>query len=179
MAVLSDTLKEAYATAKTTAVILHTIELRHPSFVDSEGSATAVRVVRDKQYLTATLEAGAPLDPSTAVEFIALGFDFTLPAVRENELPRLVLTLDAVGREIIEHLEAAIGDPVPIDVTYRPWLSDDLAQPEMNPPLTLQLTQVTVDAFQVSGTCVYNDILNRRFPNEVYDRQRCPALFGV
>ncbi len=179
MAPLTDALKEAYAVAPTTSVILHTLELRHPSFKDSEGSAVAIRVVRDKQNLTATLEAGAPLDPSTAVEFIALGFDFTLPAVRDNESPRLILSIDAVGREIVEHLEQAMEDPQPVEVTYRPYLSDDLAQPEMNPPLTLQLTQVTVDALQVTGTCVYTDLVNRRFPSAVYSQALFPALFGV
>ncbi len=183
MSSIEAALQEAYAVAPTQKVILHTIELRHPSFIDDEGTATAVRVVRDKQNLTATLESTAPLDPNTAVEFIALGFDFTLPAVRENELPRLMLTIDAVGREVVEHLEAAVLDPQPIDVPYRPSLYDYTAQPdttippEMTPPITLQLTQVSVDAFRISGTCVYDDLLNRKFPSDVYDRERFPALF--
>ena len=183
MSSIEAALKEAYATAPTTKVILHTIELRHPSFLDDEGSATAVRVVRDRQNLTATLESTAPLNPSTAVEFIALGFDFRLPAVRARELPRLTLTIDAVGREVVEHLEAAILDPQPIDVTYRPYLvdttvaADSTITPEMIPPITLQLTQVTVDASRITGTCVYEDLLNRKFPADVYDRLRFPALF--
>jgi hypothetical protein len=178
MSDLTPALKEAYAVAPTTSVILHTLELRHPEFIDDEGNATAVRVVRDTQNLTATLENGAPLNSGEDVTFIGLGFDFQLPATRENELPRLTLTLDAVAREVVVHLEAALVNPVPVDVTYRPYMSDDLTGPGMDPPLTLQLTNVTVDAFQITGLCVFDDILNRRFPNSVYD-MRFPTLFGA
>ena len=55
---LSEALREAYASAPSDVVILHTLELRHPSFLDDDGQPIAIRVVRDNQDLTARLEAG-------------------------------------------------------------------------------------------------------------------------
>ena len=50
---LSAAIKEAYASAPTDTVILHTLELRHPDFV------APIRDVNDHANLTATLEATA------------------------------------------------------------------------------------------------------------------------
>ena len=59
---LSEALREAYASAPSDVVILHTLELRHPSFIDDDGDSIAIRVVRDNQDLKARLESSAPLD---------------------------------------------------------------------------------------------------------------------
>ena len=75
---LSQALKEAYASAPSEVVILHTLELRHPSFLDEDGQHVAVKVVRDNQDLTARLEETAPLNPGEMVTFIAMGFDLEL-----------------------------------------------------------------------------------------------------
>ena len=42
---LSEAIKEAYASAPSQQIILHTLELRHPSFVDETGQLVAIRVV--------------------------------------------------------------------------------------------------------------------------------------
>ena len=72
---LSEALREAYASAPSDVVILHTLELRHPSFIDDNGLPMAIRVVRDNQNLTARMEGTAPLNAGEMVEFIAMGFD--------------------------------------------------------------------------------------------------------
>ena len=46
-AALSEAIKEAYASAPSQQIILHTLELRHPAFVDEAGQPVAIRVVRD------------------------------------------------------------------------------------------------------------------------------------
>lgn len=85
---LSETLKEAYASAPCNVILLHTLELRHPSFVDENGEPTAIRVVRDNINHICTLEDTAPLDPGKAVEFIAMGFDLGLPPVEASPCHR-------------------------------------------------------------------------------------------
>ena len=52
---LSLALREAYASAPSDVVILHTLELCHPDFKDDEGQPIAVRLVRDHQDLSAKL----------------------------------------------------------------------------------------------------------------------------
>ena len=60
---LSEALKEAYASADSEIIILHTLELRHPAFVDENGLPTAIRVVRDNVNHICRLEESAPLMP--------------------------------------------------------------------------------------------------------------------
>src|SRR5574344_1669773 len=81
---LSEALKEAYASAPSDVILLHTLELRHPAFVDGDGNPTAIRVVRDHKNLICTLEDTAPLQGGQEVEFQAMAFDLELPPVNAS-----------------------------------------------------------------------------------------------
>ena len=113
---LSQALREAYASAPSSSVTLHTLELRHPSFMDDDGQLVAVRVVRDNQDLTARLEPTAPLNPGEKVTFIAIGFDLELPPINAAPVPEITITLDNVTREIVKHLEAASNSQDKIEI---------------------------------------------------------------
>lgn len=167
---LSDALAEAYASAPAAEVILHTLEIRHPTFT------TPIRVVRDHSTLIATLEASAPVDPSTEVEFVAFNFDFTLPEVAKSLSPEIEISLDNISGEIVGYLDAAAQTPDLIEVTYRPYLLSDLTGPSMDPPLTLVIRSITADVFRVRARAGYADLANRKFPGEVYDAERFPGL---
>jgi len=175
-ATLSQALREAYASAPSDVVILHTLELRHPSFVDDDGETIAIRVVRDNADLTATLEASAPLNAGEEVEFIAMGFDLELPAVDTAPVPEISITLDNVSREIVTHLDSAAESQDQIAITYRPYLSDDLQGPQMDPPFTLVLTEVSADVARVTGKARMLDIGNKAFPSETYSAMRFAGL---
>jgi hypothetical protein len=234
---LSEAIKEAYATAPTDVVMLHTIELRHPSFsfvADKErGAGTAVRIVRDTQNLWATLETdssdtyayfdsgtdklvaaaaassqvvgyagnsdgyyseSAAVNAGQKVLFVGLPFDFTLPITKDRQLPQLRLKIDNVGREICQHIEAAIENPESIAMTYRVFLSSNIdgikgttgeayeaggtgtPLPEMDPQITMTLSNVKVDPFKIEATATYDDVLQRLFPAEMYTTKRFPYL---
>ncbi len=173
---LSQAIKEAYAAAPANVVILHTLELRHPAFVDDAGNPTAIRVVRDYADLTARLEASAPLDAGMMVTFIALAFDLSLPPIDTAPVPEITVTLDNVTREIVRHLDAAAVSQNKIEITYRPYLSTDLEGPQMDPPITLVLTEVEANALQVTGRARMLDIGNKTFPAETYTAKRFPGL---
>ena len=172
---LEQAIREAYASAPADTVILHTLELRHPAF-DDDGRPTAVRVVRDHADLTARLEADAPLDAGETVRFVALAFDLELPPVDSAPVPEIAVTLDNVSREIVRHLDAAATSLERIEVTYRPYLSTDLEGPQMDPPITLTLTEVEVDVFRAAGRARMLDIGNKAFPAETYTAKRFPGL---
>lgn len=167
---LEDALAEAYASAPSAEVILHTLEIRHPSFT------VPIRVVRDFNDFTATLEADAPADPGAQVTFVAMAFDFSLPDVEKAVSPEIDISLDNVSGELIGYLDAAAQTPDLIEVTYRPYLASDPSGPQMNPPLTLVIRSVTADVFRVSARAGFADLANRKFPNEVYDAERFPGL---
>lgn len=173
---LSQAIKEAYASAPNDVVILHTLELRHPAFIDELSNPVAVRVVRDNKDLTARLEATAPLNASEMVLFTAMGFDLELPPIDTSPVPEITITLDNVSRELVKHLDAAVATQDKIEITYRPYLSTDLEGPQLDPPFTLTLTEVSADALRITGRARMLDIGNKAFPSEVYNSTNFSGL---
>lgn len=167
---LAEALKEAYASAPATEVIMHTLEIRHPSFT------TPIRVVRDHSDFTATLESSAPADPGAVVTFVAMAFDFMLPEIAKAGSPEIEISLDNVSGEMIGYLDAAAQTSSVIEVTYRPYLASDPSGPQMDPPLTLVVRTITADIFRVRARAGYADLANRKFPSEVYDTERFVGL---
>lgn len=167
---LDDALAEAYASAPAYDPILHTLELRHPSFT------APIRVVRDHRDFTAFLEADAPADPGGEVTFVGFAFDFKLPEVAKAQSPEIEIILDGISGEIISYLDAAAQSSELIEVTYRPYLASDPSAPQMDPPLTLVVRTVTADVFTVRAKAGYADLSNRRFPYQLYDTERFPGL---
>jgi Domain of unknown function (DUF1833) len=167
---LSQALREAYAAAPADTVILHTLEIWHPSFDQP------IRVVRDMVDLEARLEAGAVRDGGQNVTFIALAFDLDLPPVDTAPVPEIAITLDNVGQEIVDALEAAAISQDKIEVIYRPYLSTDLEGPQMDPPITLTLAEVEADTLRISGRARMLDAGNKSFPSITYTAQRFPGL---
>ncbi len=169
---LSEAIKEAYASAPSGVVILHTLEFRHAEF------SAPLRVVRNTVNITATLEDDAPEDGGDAVEFQYYAFEFTLPEVSDGATSELIITIDNVNRVIVENLELAVQSADPLYVTYRPYLSTDLSAPQMDPPLTMLVQHIEVDIFRVTARCGFGDIVNRAFPSEDYTASRFPGLVG-
>lgn len=173
---LSEALKEAYASADSEIIILHTLELRHPAFVDENWLPTAIRVVRDNVNHICRLEESASLNAGQDVEFVAMAFDLELPPVEAIPVPEIMLTLDNVSTELIEYLDKAIETQDMIEMTYRPYLSNDLSCPQMNPPITLVITEITVVVSKISATARMMDIGNKSFPAENYTVKKYPGL---
>lgn len=173
---LTAAIKEAYATAPQGEVILHTLEFRHPSFINDVGSPAAIRVVHDHADLNAKLESTAPLNPSEYVTFIAFAFDFSLPEVQQSAMPEIVITIDNVSQEIEANLALAVASPYKVEVTYRPFLNTDLTGPQMDPPLTLTLTHVEANDFQITARASFSDMANKLFPGVDYTAETFPGL---
>jgi hypothetical protein len=173
---LSEAIQEAYAHAPTDAIILHTLEIRHPDFRDENGNPTAIRVVRDQLDLQARLEVDAPMDAGAIVNFVAMGFDLDLPAVDTTPVPEIVVTLDNVSREIVRYLDVAAESQSVIEITYRPYLSNDLEGPQMDPPITLILSEVDADVQRVTARARMMDIGNKAFPSRTYTAKEFPGL---
>jgi len=195
---LSQAIKEAYASAPADTVILHTLEIRHPTFIqpirvvrnyaDTEtwlalGGAEVEAVLdamdaedRDRVGLVARLEADAPENAGKMVAFVALAFDLELPPVENVPVPEIALTMDNVGREISDALDAAATSQERTEVTYRPYLSTDIEGPQMDPPITLFLSEVEADPLRVTGRARMLDIGNKAFPSITYTAKRFPGL---
>ncbi|MCX5592020.1 DUF1833 family protein [Alcaligenes endophyticus] len=176
MATFEQALAEAYASAPTDVVTFDTLEVRHSAFRDDAGHPMAIRIVIGYEDISARLEGDAPLHAGQYVDFIAGAFRFKLPGFEEGRVPQLQITIDGVNREVVGHIEAAINEPEPIYITYRPYLSSDLSKPQMNPPITMELSRVTVTGASVSGTASLSNVHNWAFPFEKYTAKRFPGL---
>ena len=91
-------------------------------------------------------------------------------------VPEITLTLDNVSTEIIKYLDLAIESQEMIEMTYRPYLSNDLSAPQMDPPITLVITEITADVSKITVTARMMDIGNKLFPAENYTIKKYPGL---
>lgn len=171
-ATISAALRRAYASAPTDEVVYHTLEINHASFSEP------IRVVQGFEEIEGTLEADAPRDPSTAVDFSALYFDFDLPPVRAEEVPFMEVRIRDASKLVVTPLEDAQENPSPIEMIYRPFISSDLSQPQMTPPLILNFEKISVSTSEslVAGHATFNDFRNRGFPFVSYAPQLFPGL---
>jgi len=165
---LSAAIKEAYASA--TGIIYHTLELRHPDF------DTPIRVVRDHQDLTATLEDTAPSDPGAQVTFVGFAFDFSKPEVSPTGVPQLTITMDNVSRDIVANIELAMGSTELVKVTYREYLDSDLTGPQNDPPIHMDIISISATVFQVTATAGFPNLMNRKFPTLSYSPEEFPGV---
>lgn len=161
---LQDAIKEAYAVAPTSKVILDTLEIRQT------GVQSPIYLVKAKRELTAFDENGVERT------FEPAGFQFSLPPENEEGFRSLNVAIDNIGRRVSDFVEAAKSERVPVEVIYRPYLSDDLTGPQMIPPLILYLKDIVVTVDQVTGRATFMDLVNKKFPLELYTRARFPSL---
>ena len=162
---LSQAIREAMASAPANIILYHTMELWHPAF------STPIRVVRNYEDLTATLESTAPRNASQEVTFIAFNFDFTKPEVTSEGVPQITITMDNVDRSIVANIEAALGSTDLVSVIYREFISTDLSTPQNNPPLSMTIMSVTADVFRVTAVAGFPNLMNKRFPTQEYSTE--------
>lgn len=169
---LSQAIKEAYSSTPA-VVIYHTLEIHHPSFT------VPIRVVRDTVNLSAKLEATAPRDAATVVEFVGYQFDITPPEISVSGVPQCTVEIDNVSREILVQIENAVrgGSQELITLIYRSFLEGNLTVgPENNPPLTLTVSDITANVFRIQATAGFANLANRRFPDMEYTSEIYPGL---
>lgn len=185
---LSDAIAEAYASAPSDELILSTLELRHVSFdiparlvrdygtyqstnTDDEG------VTFDIYGHTLKLEGTAPLNANQYVLFQACMFDFTFMEQRDGQLPELTVSIDNVTHLLGGALDEAVYSNMAVDATYREYLASDFSVPEY--VLSgLQFKKLTAKTFRIEGAAGFFDIINRNFPNKVYDLATFPGLIA-
>lgn len=174
---LSAAIREAYAVAPKGVVVHHTIELRHPTFIDDVGQPTAIRVVLGFHGIEARLEASAPLHAGAVVKFIAMAFAFEEPELGAGAVPEMPLSIDNVGSDISDALDDAAVSADPVYVTYRPYRSTALLDgPEYQPPITLVLVDVVATPARVTGRARMPSPADKQYPGEVYTAEAFPGL---
>jgi hypothetical protein len=161
---LTEALKEAYASAPAAKTIINTLEIRQ------EGVQDTIYLAQSRISVTAFDENGVErvFEPS--------GFQFALPPSSKEGFQSLNLSMMNINRRVSDFLRIAKSEPVAVKVIYRPYLSDDLSEPQMNPPLVLFLKDAQATSYEVAGRATFLDVVNKRAPSELYTRERFPAL---
>ena len=173
---MSEALAEAYASAPADELVLETIELHHPGFIDEFGSLVSIRLVQSFEDHTLGLENTAPLNPSEMVLFKALAFEFTPTGFGEGEVPSIQLSVSNVSRIITKYLEQASQYTDPITLIYRPYLESDPSEPQIDPVVIMTITSVESGVMAVTGTASLSDVHNWPFPNKKYTPEAYPGL---
>lgn len=160
----TEAIKEAFAIAPTNVVAYDTLEFRQLGVQDP------IFMVRARKSLTAFDEFGVERT------FEPVGFQFSLPASNEEGFRSLNIAVDNIDRRVADFVALAKDSDVPIQVIYRPYLSNDLSAPQMDPPLILFLKDAQLNKYQALGRATFMDIINKKFPSELYTRDRFPSL---
>lgn len=161
---LNDAIREAYAICPSNKTVINTLEIRQTG-------------VQSPIYLSQTRTGITAVDEnSVSHNFVACGFQFTLPPSDEDGFKSLTVAVDNINRVASDFVETARQSMVPVEVVYRPYMSDDLSAPAMDPPLILYLKDVQITTFQVIGKCTFMDLVNKKFPADLYLRSRFPSL---
>lgn len=173
---ISEAYAEAMSSAPITRVMLATYEFRHPNFLEN-GVVVPIRIVNDFVDITAQLEATAPVDSSTFVDFTACPVTVSGPEEGDTgTTPSLAIQVDGVSGHISEQLDAALLSPTPVSVTERLFASDDLSGPARLPAITMILRSIVVNDVSVNAQASFYDPTNNSFPRKEYTLAEHPGL---
>lgn len=138
--------------------------------ITNVGLAFPIRLVNDTQDLTRTrMVDGFPVEET----FLACPFQITLPEDREDELGRVTLAVDNVDRNIVAALRTVASVPA---VSLEVVLASSPTTVEAG-PFAFSLRDCTYDAFTVSGTLMFEDLLNEAYPTDTMNPAMFPSLF--
>jgi len=153
----SSTLKEQLNSTSATETPLLLLEIDHPDL------AAPVRVVNDNQDLV-----------HLGNTFTAMAFRATLPDDREEGMPRARLAIDNVGKELVAWLEASGGGQ---GATVRMMQVLRSAPDTIEWEVTMDLSNLSMTALEVSGVLSFDDLLNRPGVTLTYRPETAPGLF--
>lgn len=147
---------EAYAVAKTNAVVINTLEITH--------QAWAAPIL-----ITNTGSDFSAFDENNVYKtFINTGFDLGRTEKDDQGRVGITVQLDNTSRTIKTLIDQAIeSNEYPI-ITFRVYLSSDITQPAEY-PLVLRVESSTASLLTISLKCSNDDDINRQFPRQEFD----------
>jgi len=111
---------------------------------------------------------------SNGNDYIACWFETSLPDDQAEQLPRAKLEIDNVGRSLTRWLEQLQGAP---ETKVKFILVQESDPDFIEWSIEMDLMNLTVNRFKVSGNLGFNDTLNVRTTNVLYRPITAPGLF--
>lgn len=148
-----------------------TIEIYHPNLDQ------IYRFVKNTFDIAATLEAGAPWNPTETPVFRGVALDITEPAEQEDATQTLAVkfgNVDSTIQDILEQVQGS-GYFTPVSVVYRKYYSSTLDRPAV-PPLYLSAATVAYNGPRSVSFVAEDADLSQKRSGEVYDGEHFPGL---
>jgi len=156
---ITEALQRIYASNQRDAEALETVELSHSAF-----SKTFYLVQDSAPHI-------GQLDDGTEQVFSPFGFEIVYPSTGNQQ--DLAFIFDNVSRLATEELRNAIQKTAePIKLTHRVYIKNITLQ--QSTPLTLSLTNISVNDTTISARATRADLIKRKFPfgaNIYYDQR--------
>jgi hypothetical protein len=163
---ISDALKVIYTTAPVARTYVETLSLEHA------GLPSTRYLTNQKDGWTATLEDG-----TTIVTFEYVPFAVIPPQAQDEGAISLQVAIDNCDRQLMENLETlALTPTTPIVLTYRVYLSDDTTIVQNDPPMVLDIMNVTATQYLITFEAGLTNLRNRPFPSKLYTVDKFPGL---
>lgn len=144
-------------------VIISTLELSCPSW------AAPVLICNGFENQTCVTE-----DLRTLI-FIAAGIDVALPKKGNTGGQTLTFAIDNVTGEAQQRIDQALDDEQRITATYRMFLESDKSTPA-EPPYKMTVLGGTMQGAGVQIQCGFFDLINTKWPRELYTTDFAPGL---
>lgn len=161
---LDPKLKAIYAGSNASRP-LETLEISHEDWPVTQ------YIVNDDQTWQFELEDGSPKI------FIPVPFTVKLPTKDVEGRQDLSIIIANAGREMIGMVETAAKRPnYPLQVNFRIFLDTPMSRPMNNPPLRLDIGEVTADNYTVTAVASRFEMLNRKWPTVLYTADMFPGL---
>lgn len=153
-------------TSKTKRLVLSTSSSEVPLFlleINHSGLSQPIRVVNDTQDLT-----------SNGFLFVALPFRVSLPEDLDKNQPIATLSVDNIGRELTQWLEASNGGE---GATCRMMQVLRSVPNTIEWEITMDLRNLSVNITEVTGELSFEDLLGRPGVTITYRPDIAPGLF--
>lgn len=168
---ISAELAAVYATAPVNRYYIETMTLTHPIFIEGGNTTGEFFMTNQRDGFSGTLEDGR------VVQFEPVPFTAIPPKSEEQSDIQLQVGVDNASRELMDNVERLGETPnVPIIVTYRVYLSDDLTTVQNDPPLILDVISLTATQQLVSFTAGNSNMRDKPFPYQLYTTELYPGL---
>lgn len=162
---ISDELKKIYANTNTAQRYVECVSLTHPNF-------------GQEFHLTNDFRSWTFLDVANKpITFSPLPFTVSLPSQDGLGLNELDFSFANAGGLMMAALEnARVNSQVPISVIYHVYRDIPNDVPQINPPYSMEITEVAVSETSLNARATRFNVLGRIFPRIKYSVVDFPGL---
>lgn len=165
---LSDALREAYATSTVEYEVVNTLEVSSESAGVSPMYLCSGNVQRDFR-----------LETSEIVTFLPVPFVFSFPSMDSSGAKELNIGIENVKGETISLLDTVRKRNAVLLVKFRSFIVEKaLEGPQNNRPIIFEVSGASATVKGVTIRATVPDIVNRSFPANAYSYADYPGLRG-